>query len=219
MKRILALTLALGIIFNSGCGREKSLRDTFCDYYVDELDDGNITIGDYSIYVVSLGKEDTTYQPKVVLSAYIEGHEQYEKTYSFAHLSVSEQKEILRKLGDKVIRFAKNQNWKNDYHLYVTLGTSYHYVYDYELNWLYVPNCIDVYLKMYEEFKTFSRFDVEKMDGGREFLIESGLFYDKHGELEYNSFFDEGFDVYIDREGEFHSYGKDGSTLYLDSEG
>ena len=99
------------------------------------------------------------------------------------------QKDDLKEIGDKVVAYAKTNSWDNDYYLYVTFsyGTTTQTIYDYETGKIYIPNVDNLYVEMYEQFGTFSDYEVEKLSDGTDWLASKGLGKYKHGEYENNS--------------------------------
>ena len=109
-----------------------------------------------------------------------------------------------------MISYAKDNNWNNNYYLYVTFEGDYvTFVYDYEMDTLWIPNNIDTYKRMYEKFDTLAISDIAKTEKGKEFLVDNNLATIKHNEVEI-SYSHPCYHVFISN-GVFSSYGEDGS--------
>ena len=191
---ILCCTLGFTI---TACGDKMTEREKFTSFLGEE---GTVIRSKSGIdmCVVSLDKENSS-TPKVVIQ--ISPNESlYTQTYNWMCLSATEQKEDLKDFGDKVISYAKEENWDNDYYLYVSfICSDISIVYDYEMDTLWIPNNIDAYKEMYEKFSTLAKSKLTETEEGQNFLVEMS-----HSDMCYT--------VYISN-GEFSSYGKDGSHI------
>lgn len=216
MRKIFLVMMMACIFILSACSKEEvTLEDKFEQFHFNS-DSGVFTTSRGTEMVVDdLGKEEDSFEPRVVLSLWVGNTEPAEKAYAWCQMTVEERKADLKECGDMVIEFAKNEEWDNDYYLYINVQTTnsdYNYVYDYEDDTLYVPNDELVYMQMYEQFGTVSKRDVAELDGGVDFLVNNDLAYIKHNEIEYNTVI--GGEVYI-YEGEFHiSLDDDDYTIY-----
>lgn len=204
-KRFLIIMSALLLSFSLvSCGTEKAtLRDEFVKFHVDSNNKIFTTSRGTEMYVSDLGKENDSFEQRVVLSLWIGNTEPGQKLYNWCQLPIEERKLDLKECGDMVIEFAKNKGWDNNYYLYInveTIGSSHDYVYDYEDDELYIPDDEQIYCKMYEQFGTMSSSKLEELDGGIDFLVNNGLAYIKHNEVEYHTVIGGGVSIY---EGEF----------------
>lgn len=216
LSKIVLAFLVLSLIL-CGCTSTTNgdLKEAFGEHFPEQItDDHFLSEGNIHLYVRSLLKERTSSNPRVVLS--LSPHEDdSQKIYDWLTRPISERKQELRSCADMVIEFAKSQGWSNDYYLYVVVSSVYHIegaiVYDYEKDEIWIPNCEDIFLSMYEQFHTFSKWDIAETEEGREFISRSGLGFTKHNEIEYRIIFY--YKAYIS-EGEFISYGKEYSNSY-----
>lgn len=138
-----------------------------------------------------------------------------DEVYNWLQLPIKERKADLRECAELVIKYAQNNNWKNDYYLYVDLANVYggcNIIYDYEKDEIWIPNCENTFIEMYEKFNTFYKKDLEETQDGIDFLVDKNLAYIKHNQVEYENIFS--YTVYIDNEGNFKSYGEDDSIKY-----
>ena len=193
----------------TACGEKKTEREKFTSFLGEEETVIRSKSG-IDMCVVSLDKENSS-NPKVVIQ--ISPNESlYTQTYNWMCLSATEQKEDLKDVGDKVVSYAKEENWGNDYYLYVTfICSNISIVYDYETDTLWIPNNIDIYKQMYEKFNTLATSNIAKTEEGKKFLVDNNLATIKHNEIEFTHS-DICYNVYIS-DGEFNSYGKDGSHI------
>lgn len=211
-KRMLNISLVgllLCFVFTA-CGKTTE-EEQFLSYLGQEENEFTFANG-LRVCVASFEKEDS-FKPKVVIwVAPIENG--YEKTYDWMCESVSSQRDDLKIIANKVISYAKEQKWDNDYYLYVRFGDDRRsYVYDYEADEFWIPNCAVIYKRLYEKFKTFNLEEISQKEGGKNYLLDNGLAEIKHGEMEFN-YPKEGYYVYISND-EFHSFGEDDSqTIY-----
>lgn len=215
-KYMLFLLLAITILFLCSCSsKDKNIKEDFINYNKEQLDNYTFTTSiNTEIVIVNLEKENTSHNTKVVLTLAIGNSDIAKTTYQWLQLSVDERKADLKECGDMVARYAKDNNWSNNYYLYVNVCQVYdgcNIVYDYETNDIWIPNCEGTFLKMYEKFDTFYKKELEKKQEGIDFLIENDLAYIKHNQVEYNN--SSSYNVYIS-DGEFKSYGQDDSTKY-----
>lgn len=212
---------AVGILFSaSACNSSSasnSLRKELWEYYADILEETNKYTADSgtAFYIFNLDKEDSSSNPRVVMELLLSGStdatDRAKATYQWCKKSVDERKNDLRELGDLLITFAKDQNWKNDYYLYISVltETDLHVVYDYETQTLWIPTWEDTFQQMYEKFGAMSIETVTETEEGKEFVLDAGLAIIKHNELEKKQIFS--YTVYIKNSGEFSSYGEDDS--------
>lgn len=193
----------------TACGEKKTEREKFTSFLGEEETVIRSKSG-IDMCVVSLDKENSS-NPKVVIQ--ISPNESlYTQTYNWMCLSATEQKEDLKDFGDKVVSYAKEENWDNDYYLYVNfICSDISIVYDYEMDTLWIPNNIDAYTEMYEKFNTLAKSKLTETEEGQNFLVENNFATIKHNEVEM-SHSDMCYTVYIS-DGEFSSYGKDGSHI------
>lgn len=216
MKRILAIMISLFIVLTSlsGCkSKDTNMRDSFTEFYSDTFEKNVFyTAANTEMSVASLYKENSSRNARVVLSLVLGASDKTRNlSYQWLQHSYDERKKDLRQCGNLVVDFAKNEGWKNDYYLFVKIIDIYdscNIVYDYENDSIYIPNCEDTFIDMYQEFGTFSKENLSKTQVGKDFLIENGLATLKHNEIEYKSIFS--YTVFIDN-GEFKSYGEDDS--------
>ena len=169
----------------------------------------------HDMIILNFEKEDTSTNPKVVLTLGIGGvATDNEATYKWLQLSPEERKSELKEFGNLVIQYAKDNNWKNDYYLYIVVSYVYdgnNIIYDYEQDSIWIPNCEDTFIEMYEKFNTFYKKNLEESQDGIDFLISKDLAYMKHDQVEYNH--TSSYSVYIS-DGKFESYNEEDSTKY-----
>lgn len=205
--------LKLLVFFLSSRSSDENLRVNFADYYQEQIKNYTFTTtSNTELIIVGLYKEDSTENPKVILNIGI--GESHEKTYQWLQLSPEERKVDLRECADLVINYAKDNNWSNDYYLYIQAVEVYdgcNIVYDYENDTIWIPNCENKFIEMYEKFGTFYKKELKESQNGIDFLVENELAYIKHNQVEYRNIFS--YTVYIS-DGEFKSYGEDYSTKY-----
>lgn len=193
----------------TACGEKRTEREKFLSFLGQEKN-SVISKSEIDMCIISLDKEYSS-NPKVVIQ--ISPNENgYEKTYDWLCLPAAEQKEDMKDFGDKVIAYAKEENWDNNYYLYITfICSDICIVYDYEMSELWVPNNIDTYKEMYEKFDTLAITSLTQTEEGKNFLVDNNLATIKHNEVEL-SHSNKCYTVYISN-GEFASYGKDGSHI------
>ena len=138
-----------------------------------------------------------------------------DETYKWIQFTANEKKSDLKECANLVIDYAENSNWDNDYYLYISLTGIYSgcdIIYDYEKDELWIPNCENTFVKMYEKFNTFYKKDLENTQEGIDFLVNNDLAYLKHNQIEYTNILS--YTVFIDNNGEFNSFGENNSTKY-----
>ena len=200
---------------------DEKLTDSFLEYSLGKTDgkfNRVFTTSNGTEMVVSeLQKEDAT-SPKVILSVDIGNTDIKEKLYQWITSPVSVRMDNYRECAEMVIKYAKNENWNNDYYLYVNTRNIYgscDVVYDYEKDMIYIPNAENIYKEMYEQFGTFHVKDVAEADNGSDFIIDNNLGYWQHNELEIKDA--TSYSIYL-HDGKFSEYEKDKSTAYNRSE-
>lgn len=209
------ITSLLFVIFSS-CSSNENLKEDFIDYYQEQLNDYTLTTTlNTEVVIVGLDKEHSTDNPRIVLNIGIGGNSKTsEQTCQWLQSSPDERKADLKECGDMVTKYAQDNNWSNDYYLYVMVSNIYDgcsIVYDYEQDKIYIPNCENTFLEMYQKFGTFYKKELEETQEGIDFLVENNLAYIKHNQIEYRNIFS--YTVFIS-EGEFKSYGEDDSIMY-----
>ncbi len=217
MKKFIITFLIICTVL-CGCGNTNSSSDTLVDKMLayNSIDSRVFTTTKGTeMYASSLEIENTDYSPRVVLTLNIGNTYIYEKAYNWCQMSIEERKADLKECGDMVVSYAKSEDWDNDYYLYVNVDSVYDglsVVYDYEEDWLYVPDSEIIYMNMYEQFNTLNKWDLEDSQEGIDFLINNDLAYLKHNEVEYKHNILSG--VYI-HDGEFSkSIDDDEYTIY-----
>lgn len=215
-QMIISITFILCLLslMLSGCNsKPNDLKDDFIEYHSAKFEGSTlVTSSNTKMSVMSLNKESKNHVPRVVLWLHMDASD--DEKYQWLQLSYDERKEELKKCGELVIAYAKNQGWDNDYYLYVSIVGIFDgcdMVYDYETNSLYVPNCENTFVQMYQRFDTFEKEDLIGTDEGKEFLLKKGLATTKHGEIDFNS--NIGYTVFI-CDGEFGSFGDDDSSKH-----
>ena len=198
MKRFYAFLIALFMVaLSCGCSLKPDFDFTeefYQHHQIDVTEAYNLPSGAKVRFTVN--KEKSSFQPTVVIEVLPAFQEKYTNgytdmkqrdqfTYKWQKMSVSQKKDELKKVGDMLISYAKIDNWKNDYYLYVVFWGSQDYVYDYEKDNLYIPHFEDKEQLMYETFGTFDTELVSTKNGGKEFLVNNGYATMKHGELEW----------------------------------
>lgn len=222
MHMLFKKTLQIILVFLSSvllcsCSSKNNLNDDFISFYEQQLDQKVYkTTKDQNFVIGNLDKEKVSEHPKVVLMVFL-GNEtkNQDEVYNWLQLPIKERKADLRECAELVIKYAQNNNWKNDYYLYVDLANVYggcNIIYDYEKDEIWIPNCENTFIEMYEKFNTFYKKDLEETQDGIDFLVDKNLAYIKHNQVEYENIFS--YTVYIGNEGNFKSYGEDDSIKY-----
>ena len=205
---IIFITLLLFVTFPS-CSTDNDLKEDFIDYYKTQLNsNANFIIG-------NLEKESDSNNPKVILTLFLDDDtETNEQTYEWLQVSPNERKKDLKEYGDIVIKYANENNWSNNYYLYINVSNIYDgcsILYDYENDEIWIPNCENIFLEMYQKFGTFYKKELENTQEGINFLVENNLAYVKHDKVEYNN--NMSYTAFI-QNGEFKTYGENNSTKY-----
>lgn len=196
---------------------DEKLTDSFLEYSLGKTDgkfNRVFTTSNGTEMVISeLTKEDAHY-PKMLLSVEIGNTDFKNQIYQWITSSVNVRMDDYRECAEMVIKYAKNENWDNDYCLYVNTRNIYgscDVVYDYEKDIIYIPNAENIYKEMYEQFGTFHAKDVAEADGGTDFIIDNNLGYWQHNELETKDV--TSYSIFL-HDGKFSEYEKDKSTAY-----
>lgn len=183
---IMTLTLCCGLV---GCGEEKtSFQEKFADYLKLDSKYGTISL-ESGIKTHLWHFEKELESPNRVwfhLNYDKEENGGWETLYNWILSSVQSKKNDLQIIGDKVVKFAKESGWSNNYHLYISLcynNANCEVHYDYETDEIYIPKCDDLYIEMYEKFNLCSRYEIENTEKGQEWLVSKGLGFYKHGEF------------------------------------
>lgn len=214
-KAILILLIVLSVITLCSCSSDTDLKDNFINYYKNELNNKTFTTStNKEIIIIDLEKENSS-NPKVIFTVCIGGESSInDVTYDWLQLSPEERKSELRECGDMLVQYAKDNNWSNNYYIYVRLCQVYDgcdVIYDYEQDSIWIPNCEDTFVEMYEKFNTFYKKNLEESQDGIDFLISKDLAYIKHDQVEYNH--TSSYSVYIS-DGKFESFNEEDSTKY-----
>lgn len=222
VRKILLLVslVTVGTLFLCSCSQktaEEKLTDSFLEYTLGKTD-GKCnrvftTFNGTEMVVSELKKEDANF-PKVVLYVDIGNTDFKEKLYRWLTSPISKRMDDYRECAEMVIKYAKNENWDNNYYLYICTRNIYgdcDVIYDYEKDLIYIPNSENVYKEMYEKFGTYHIKDVADLDGGTDFIADNTLGYWKHNELEKNDA--TSYTIFLN-DGKFSEYGKDKSTAY-----
>lgn len=196
---------------------DEKLTDSFLEYSLGKTDgkfNRVFTTSNGTEMVVSeLQKEDAT-SPKVILSVDIGNTDFKNQIYQWITSPVNVRMDDYRECAEMVIKYAKNENWDNDYYLYVNTRNIYgscDIVYDYEKDMIYIPNAENTYKEMYEQFGTFYTKDITEADNGSDFIINNNLGYWQHNELETKDA--TSYSIFL-HDGKFSEYEKDKSTAY-----
>lgn len=196
---------------------DEKLTDSFLEYSLGKTDgkfNRVFTTSNGTEMVVSeLQKEDAT-SPKVILSVDIGNTDFKNQIYQWITFPVNVRMDDYRECAEMVIKYAKNENWDNDYYLYVNTRNIYgscDIVYDYEKDMIYIPNAENIYKEMFEQFGIFNVKDVAEADGGTDFIIDNNLGYWQHNELETKDV--TSYSIFL-HDGKFSEYEKDKSTVY-----
>ena len=214
-KAILILLIVLSVITLCSCSSDTDLKDNFINYYKNELNNKTFTTStNKEMIIIDLEKENSS-NPKVIFTVCIGGESSINDiTYDWLQLSPEERKSELRECGDMLVQYAKDNNWSNNYYIYVRLCQVYDgrdVIYDYEQDSIWIPNCEDTFVEMYEKFNTFYKKNLEESQDGIDFLISKDLAYIKHDQVEYNH--PSSYSVYIS-DGKFESFNEEDSTKY-----
>lgn len=196
---------------------DEKLTDSFLEYSLGKTDgkfNRVFTTSNGTEMVISeLTKEDAHY-PKVLLSVEIGNTDFKNQIYQWITSPVNVRMDDYRECAGMVIKYAKNENWDNDYYLYVNTRNIYgscDVVYDYEKDMIYIPNAENIYKEMFEQFGTFNVKDVAEADNGSDFIIDNNLGYWQHNELETKDV--TSYSIFL-HDGKFSEYEKDKSTAY-----
>lgn len=196
---------------------EEGMTNSFLEYSLGKTDgkyNRVFTTSNGTEMVVSeLQKENAT-SPKVILSVDIGNTDIKEKLYQWITSPVNVRMDDYRECAEMVIKYAKNENWDNDYYLYVNTRNIYgscEVVYDYEKDMIYIPNAENIYKEMFEQFGTFNVKDIAEADNGSDFIIDNNLGYWQHNELETKD--TTSYSIFL-HDGKFSEYEKDKSTAY-----
>lgn len=219
-KILVIVPIIICMLFLYSCSKKTSgegLTDSFLEYSLGKTD-GKCnrvftTSNGTEMVVCELQKEDAA-SPKVVLSVDIGNTDIKEKLYQWITSPVSVRMDDYRECAEMVIKYAKNENWDNDYYLYVNTRNIYgscDVVYDYEKDMIYIPNAENTYKEMYEQFGTFNVKDVAEADGGSDYIIDNNLGQWQHNELETKDATSYSISLH---DGKFSEYEKDKSTAY-----
>ena len=214
-KAILILLIVLSVITLCSCSSDTDLKDNIINYYKNELNNKTFTTStNKEMIIIDLEKENSS-NPKVIFTVCIGGESSInDVTYDWLQLSPKERKSELRECGDMLVQYAKDNNWSNNYYIYVRLCQVYDgcdVIYDYEQDSIWIPNCEDTFVEMYEKFNTFYKKNLEESQDGIDFLISKDLAYIKHDQVEYNH--TSSYSVYIS-DGKFESFNEEDSTKY-----
>ena len=178
----IAIILTLAFV---GCtDKEKTMQEEFAEYLGLDSKYGEIELkSGLATHIFFFEKEDG-YQKRVWLNINISDTDK--ALYDWLKLSIADKKSDLKAVGDKVISFAKEKNWSNNYYLYISFSyeLGVETIYDYEKDKLYVPKCDNYFIEMYEAFKSCSDYKIKDMQGGADWLVSKGLGEYKHGEFE-----------------------------------
>lgn len=219
-KISIIVTIIVCILCLCSCSKktpDEKLTDSFLEYSLGKTDgkfNRVFTTSNGTEMVISeLTKEDAHY-PKVLLSVEIGNTDFKNQIYQWITSSVNVRMDDYRECAEMVIKYAKNENWDNDYYLYVNTRNIYgscDVVYDYEKDIIYIPNAENIYKEMYKQFGTFHAKDVAKADGGTNFIIDNNLGYWQHNKLETKDV--TSYSIFL-HDGKFSEYEKDKSTAY-----
>lgn len=219
-KISIIVTIIVCILCLCSCSKktpDEKLTDSFLEYSLGKTDgkfNRVFTTSNGTEMVISeLTKEDAHY-PKVLLSVEIGNTDFKNQIYQWITSSVNVRMDDYRECAEMVIKYAKNENWDNDYYLYVNTRNIYgscDVVYDYEKDIIYIPNAENIYKEMYEQFDTFHAKDVAKADGGTNFIIDNNLGYWQHNKLETKDV--TSYSIFL-HDGKFSEYEKNKSTAY-----
>lgn len=215
MKKVLTVFLLLLTTANlCSCGNPKtSYKEEFLKYYEDDFAENRYELSNsgYEVFLFDVGKEDTDHNPHIIVDLMLSEKDNAKKDrimYEWMHSSEEDKIADLKEVANKYIDFSKSKGWDNDYYLYVTLySTSIgQWVYDYEQDYIIYPEEWEFFSDLYEEFHSMNRYDLAETDDGKEYMIDKGVAYLKHNELEWTSEFTlaTGATVYITSDGKFH---------------
>ncbi len=216
MKKQTLFLLFIITLFLCSCSfKNENIKDDFMNYNKEQLENHIFTTSmNTEIVIVDIEKENTSHNPRVILTVTIGNSDVAKKTYQWLQLSHDERKADLKECGDMVVKYAQDNNWSNDYYLYVKVCQIYdgcNIVYDYEHNVIWLPKCENTFTKMYEKFNTIYKKELEETQEGIDFLVENDLAHIKHNQVVYKS--NISYNVYIS-DGEFESYGEEDSVKY-----
>ena len=178
------------------CGQEEktSFQEEFADYL--KLDSKNGTIILESGIKTHLWhfEKELEYPNRVWLHLNYNTEENggWRVLYNWIQSSVQSKKTDLQAIGDKVVQFAKESGWSNDYYLYISLcynNANCEVHYDYETDEIYIPKSDDLFIEMYDKFNSCSLYEIEDTEKGQEWLVSKGLGFYKHGEFEFRNYY------------------------------
>ena len=196
-----------------GCsGNGVELKDSFLSYYKDEFIDNIIELpSGFKVSIFKVNKEKTNSNPHIIVDVLLANDNNAERDkemYEWLKMDDGDKKADLKYIGEKYIEFSKSKKWSNNYYLYTamfdtTLGQC---LYDYENSSLRNPKMQDLFIEMYEEFKTMNENEVAETPKGQKFLIDNEVAELKHGELEWTDEFRNSWWSYVDvdSEGKYH---------------
>lgn len=196
---------------------EEGMTNSFLEYSLGKTDgkyNRVFTTSNGTEMVVSELQKKNATSPKVILSVDIGNTDIKEKLYQWITSPVNVRMDDYRECAEMVIKYAKNENWDNDYYLYVNTRNIYgscDVVYDYEKDMIYIPNAENIYKEMFEQFGTFNVKDIVEADNGSDFIVDNNLGQWQHNELETKDATSYSISLH---DGEFSEYEKDKSTAY-----
>lgn len=212
MQKVLSLLLIFVLIFSFAACEAEEQKTTTKELFVEFLEsklptDGmNFKTEHFSLrkddIKVEIEKRDWEYRIIATMSWYGVNGEQ------FFDVSLQELKMEMNLFAEHFISFAKEQEFDNDYYLYINIDDiDFGFVYDYETDTLYYPKHYKKLLEMYEKFNSVNDLEVAKTEKGKKWLVENNFGELKHHEYESNHKFSP--TVYIDEKGEFSSFSLD----------
>ena len=146
-KTLQIILVFLSSVLLCSCSSKNNLNDDFISFYEQQLDQKVYkTSKDQNFVIGNLDKEKVSEHPKVVLMVFL-GNEtkNQDEVYKWLQLSIDERKADLRECAELVIEYAENNNWENDYYLYVDLANVYggcNITYDYEKDEILLLKCM-----------------------------------------------------------------------------
>lgn len=212
--RIISICLIIiCIVTFSGCNNESKFEyiSKFRDYGEDFITNGiRIELPSGQVMTVDLLTKEDSYSPKVIFKVSFwtdDARVKWVKTST--EIKIND----LIFLGDKVVAFAKNENWDNDYYLYINVWLLDDFgdeIYDYEKSLLYISEYDERIMEMYDQFNSIDRDEVAKTEAGIAFLLKNDLGKIVHGEFEKDWLSD--FSISI-IDGEYKEYNRDKAII------
>lgn len=217
-KRVLLLGISLILVLNlCACGGlpKRDMSNKFLNYYGNELGEHNgirLPSGQYQ-YLYSLRASSSDAVKKTVVMMVTPNTAK--GTYDWISLSNEQRKADMKNLGRMFHEYAEHMKYGDGYDLYVVSAPLYGsccVIYNYGTGQLWIPDLEDTYKEIYEKYQTFELSDIEKVEGGTQYLLDKGLVKKTKNGIQEN---DNGsYYIQINGNGTLESGDMDRSTEY-----